>query len=102
MESLVVRNCANGADENLTHAEDRLSDLMTVELFAHVASQCPGAFMSRWKLLFERCLQEPALRQYPTVTLKEVEASEDCQPTLDAGRLLRRWPVLVAGVWLVG
>lgn len=98
VERLVVDSCAAGHD----HLERRLSELMSVELFAHVASNCPGAFVGRWRLLYDRCLLEPELWRYPVVTLDEAEtAGTDLQPTLDAAELLRRWPALVASVWLV-
>jgi len=57
VERLVVDSCA-ASDDRL---ERRLSELMSVELFAHVASNCPGALVGRWRLLFDRCLLEPAL-----------------------------------------
>lgn len=98
VERLVVDCCTTG-DE---HLERRLSELMSVELFAHVASNCPGALTGRWRLLFDRSMLEPALWRYPELTLEEAEtAGTDLQPTLDAAELLRRWPALVASVWLV-
>lgn len=97
LENLVVQNCAETPDVAAAH---RMSDLMSIELFAHIASVCPGAFTGRWKLLFERCLQEDQLWHYPQVTLAEAEAGEDTQPTLNPRALLLRWPELVASVWL--
>ncbi len=98
VERLVVDSCV----ANEEHLERRLSELMSVELFAHVASNCPGALTGRWRLLFDRCLLEPTLWRYPEVTLEEAETmGTDLQPTMDAAELLRRWPALVASVWLV-
>ncbi|MDN3918723.1 hypothetical protein [Roseateles violae] len=98
LESLVVQGCSRLDEQRLA---DRLSELMTVELFAHVASNCPGALTGRWKLLFERCLQESALWHYPQVSLEDAEVGVDCQPSLNARALLKRWPQLMSSVWLV-
>ena len=98
IEGLVVQATVAGEGEL---AERRLGELMTVELFAHIASNCPGALVGRWRLLFDRCNLDPDLWHYPQLTLDEVEAGEDCQPVLDAAALLRRWSALVASVWLV-
>ena len=98
LENLVVQNCADAPDVTAAH---RMSDLMPIELFAHVAGNCPGAFTGRWKLLYERCLQLPELWRYPDVTLEEAEAGADTQPTLDLRALMQRWPAMVASVWLL-
>ncbi len=97
LEDLVVQGC--GADVE-TQTQRRLAFLMVSELFAHVASNCPGALTGRWKLLHERCLLESELWRFPAVTVAEVEAGADCQPFLDVSRLRERWPALVANVWL--
>lgn len=98
VEGLVVQTCAS---DETTQSERRLAELMSIELFAHVASNCPGALQGRWRLLFDRCMQDEALWRYPEVSLEEAEAGADCQPVLDIGELSRRWPHLVASVWLV-
>lgn len=98
LEGLVVHASGAGTE---AQADRRLGDSMTVELFAHIASHCPGAFVGRWRLLFERCKLDPELWRYPELTVDEVESGEDCQPVLDAAALLKRWPELVAYVWLL-
>lgn len=98
LENLVVQSCADAPDVTAAH---RMSDLMSIELFAHIAGTCPGALTGRWKLLFERCLQVDGLWRYPVVTLEEAEAGADTQPTLDPRALMQRWPELVASVWLL-
>ena len=99
MENLVVQTCSS---DEVTETGRRLSELMSIELFAHVASNCPAALQGRWRQLFDRCQQDEALWRYPEVSLEEAEAGADCQPLLDAGELSRRWPQLVASVWLLG
>lgn len=58
MEGLVVQTCAS---DETTQSERRLAELMSIELFAHVASNCPGALQGRWRQLFDRCMQDEAL-----------------------------------------
>lgn len=97
MEGLIVQNCATG---ETSQSERRLAELMSIELFAHIASNCPGALQGRWRLLFDRCAQDETLWRYPEVTLEEAEAGADCQPILDVTALSRQWSRLVASVWL--
>lgn len=97
MEGLIVQNCTS---DETGQSERRLAELMSIELFAHIASNCPGALQGRWRLLFDRCAQDETLWRYPTVTLEEAEAGADCQPVLDASALSRKWSGLVASVWL--
>ena len=67
-----MQNCTTG--ETVQH-ERRLAELMSIELFAHIASNCPGALQGRWRLLFDRCSQDATLWRYPEVTLEEAEAA---------------------------
>lgn len=97
MEGLVVQSSAT---DSAAQDERRLAELMSMELFAHVSSHCPGALQGRWRLLFDRCAQDEALWHHPQVTLEEAEAGADCQPVLDVQALARRWSHLVASVWL--
>jgi hypothetical protein len=94
LDKVVVDACAGGDAEN--GRAGTLTDEMTIELFAHVASQSPGLLTGRWKLLFERVLLEDTLWDYSTQTLDELEEQPDCSARLNVERLRRQWPQLVA------
>lgn len=96
LDRVVVDACAANSDSADSHA-GALTDDMTLQLFAHVASQSPGLLTGRWRLLFERVLQEQDLWVYPAPTMADVEDGIDsAEPYLSQARLREAWPRLLA------
>lgn len=94
LDKLVVDACTGSGDEKCRIGN--MTDDMTIELFARVATHSPGLLTDRWHLLFQRALFDDSLWDYPTTTLEALEADPDCTPSLNVERLRRKWPNLVA------
>ena len=97
LDKLVVDACTGAVGEK--RQAGTMSDDMTIELFARVASHSPGLLTDRWHLLFERTVLDDSLWDYPTTTLEALEADPNCNPSLNVERLRRKWPRLLAAVF---
>ena len=94
LDKLVVGACSGAVGEK--QEVGTMSDDMTIELFARVASHSPGLLTDRWHLLFERTVLDDSLWDYPTTTLEAMEADPNSTPSLNVERLRRKWPRLLA------
>ena len=97
LDKLVVDACTGAVGEN--QEVGTMSDDMTIELFARVASHSPELLTDRWHLLFERTVLDDSLWDYPTITLEALEADPNCTPSLNVQRLRRKWPRLLAAAF---
>ncbi|BAP87810.1 putative uncharacterized protein [Burkholderiales bacterium GJ-E10] len=94
LDRVIVDACmATGEEANPV---GHLTNEMTIELFARMATYAPGALVGRWKLLFDRVLLEHDLWDYPRSTPSDLEEDPDAVPHLCMERLRKRWPALLA------
>lgn len=93
LDKMVVDACA---DINSPDFIGRLTDDMTLDLFAHVASHSPGLLTGRWKILFYRCQLEEALWDVPRALIDDEDDGMDCTPILSVERLRHRWSELLS------
>lgn len=93
LDKMLVDACA---DANATNFTGRLTDDMTLELFAHVASHSPGLLTDPWRMLFHRCQLEDSLWDIPKALIDDEGDGMDCAPVLSVDRLRHRWSELLS------
>lgn len=99
LDRVVVDAVTTGAPDGEPQGKELLD--ATVALFARLASRSPEMLEGRWRLLYERVRLDDSLWTYPRLTLDDVESGVHGEAMLDDAQLRRRWPELVAAVFML-